>query len=185
MKPFIYGLILYIFMALPPVIHLTESIMTIHMHMQMPLLAVSGMLMTPLLKQKFPRFFKRWNKDGIPGMILFIIVVSYWFIPRAMDDALMNTSVEIFKFISWPFLIGVPLMDSWKKLTKRMKSLTFIVLTFLNGLMAFIYIFAKDQLCNNYLIVEQQTLGWAFLFIALCILIYYIQTLFYDESSYE
>src|SRR5690625_4389617 len=141
MKPFIYGLILYIFMALPPVIYLTESIMTIHMHMQMPLLAVSGMLMTPLFKQKFPHFFEKWNKDGVPGIILFIIVVSYWFIPRAMDDALMYPTVEIFKFISWPFLVGVPLMDSWLNLSKRIKSVKLIVLTFMYGMLTFIYYF--------------------------------------------
>src|SRR5690625_1234962 len=183
MKPFIYGLILFIFLAMPPVIHLAESIMTIHMHMQMPLLAIAGMLMTPFLKQTFPNFFARWNKGGVPGIILFLIVMCYWLIPRAMDDALMSISVEVFKFISWPLLVGVPLMDSWGKLTKRWKSFTFIFLTIAYGLMAAIYIFAPDQLCNNYLIVEQRTLGWAFLFVALCILIYYIQTLFYDEDE--
>src|SRR5690625_3990965 len=117
MKQAIYGLILYVFLMLPPVITLSESIMSIHMHMQMPLLGISGMLMTPLLQKKFPGFFSKWNKNGIPGIILFLIVFSYWLIPRAMDDALMLTSVQVFKFISWPFLIGVPLRDSWSKLS--------------------------------------------------------------------
>src|SRR5690625_4357907 len=83
-----YGLILYIFMMLPPVVMLFEFNMTIHMHMQMPLLAVAGMLMYPFLKQKFPRFFEKYNKNGIPGIVLFLIVVSYWLLPRAMDEAL-------------------------------------------------------------------------------------------------
>src|SRR5690625_744824 len=185
MRPFIYGLILFIFLALPPVVSLSESIMTIHMHMQMPLLAVAGMLMTPLFKQMFPQFFARWNKDGIPGILLVLIVIGYWLIPRAMDDALMSFPVEVFKFIIWPLLVGVPLFDSWGKLSDLWKNITLITLAIVYFIMAGVYIFAPDQLCNNYLIVEQRTLGWAFLFIALCLIIYFIQTLFYDESVYE
>src|SRR5699024_2085452 len=142
MKAFIYGLIIYIFLALPPVVELTESIMAIHMHVQMPFLAVTGMLMTPFLQKKFPKFFKQWNKDGIAGIILALLVISYWLIPRAMDDALMSLPVEIFKFISWPFLVGLPLWDSWKKLSKTWKNTTFITIAILYVVMAFIYIFA-------------------------------------------
>jgi|SRR5690625_1160753 len=185
MKPFVYGLILFIFLALPPVVHLAESIMTIHMHMQMPLLAVAGMLMTPLFKQLFPKFFATWNKDGVPGILLVLIVVGYWLIPRAMDDALMSLPVEIFKFFSWTFLVGVPLMDSWSKLSSLWKNIVFITLGIVYLMMAGIYIFAPDQLCNNYLIVEQRTLGWAFLFVSFCLLLYFVQTLFYKESDDE
>lgn len=187
MKSFIYGLILLGFLALPPVVHLAESIMAIHMHMQMPLIAIAGMLMTPFLQQKFPKFFETWNKDGVPGLLLALIVLGYWLIPRAMDDALMSFPVEVFKFISWSFLVGVPLMDSWGKISKLWKNITFITLSVVYIVMAAIYIFAEDQLCNNYLIVEQQTLGWSFLFVALSIAIYFVQTLFhkdFDEGTY-
>jgi|SRR5690625_857744 len=185
MKQAIYGLILLVFLSLPPVIDLAESIMSIHMHMQMPLLAVAGMLMTPFLQQKFKSFFEKWNANGVPGIILFLIVVFYWLIPRAMDDALMSIPVEIFKFFSWTFLIGVPLRDSWPKLSKAVKNTVYIVLSVVYIGMAGLYIFSPDQLCNNYLIVEQRTLGWGFLLIAFCILLYFVQTLFIDEEAYE
>src|SRR5690625_5161334 len=188
MKPFIYGLILFIFLALPPVANLAESIMTIHMHMQMPLLAVAGMLMTPLFKQLFPKFFATWNKDGIPGILLVLIVIGYWLIPRTMDDALMSLPVEVFKFMSWAFLVGVPLLDSWPKLSATWKNIVIVGLGIVYLIMAGVYIFAPDQLCNNYLIVEQRTLGWAFLFVGFCLLLYFVQTLFHkdydDESPY-
>ena len=185
MKQAIYGLILFIFLSLSPVRHLAESIMSIHMHMQMPLLAIAGMLMTPFLQKKFGSFFAKWNANGVPGIILCLIVVFYWLVPRTMDDALMQTSVEIFKFISWTFLIGVPLRDSWPKLTKGVKNAIFIILSIVYIGMAGLYIFSPDQLCNNYLIVEQRTLGWGFLLIAFCILLYFIQTLFIDPEEYE
>lgn len=185
MKQAFYGLVLYMFLMIPPVVHLSESIMSIHMHMQMPLLGIAGMLMTPFFQKQFPTFFKKWNGNGIPGIILFLIVFCYWLLPRAMDEALALTHVEVFKFISWPFLIGLPLRDSWPKLATGWKNATYIIVSVVYLFMAWLYIFSPDQLCNNYLIVEQRTLGWGFLLIAFCILLYFIQTLFIDESQFE
>ena len=185
MKQAIYGLILYIFLMLPPVAHLAESIMSIHMHIQMPLLGIVGLLMTPFLQQKFPNFFTKWNSNGVPGIILFMIIIIYWLIPMTMDEALTVPVVEVFKFISWPFFVGVPLRDSWKKLNKFGKSFVFISISFIFGLMAWLYIASPNQICNNYLIVEQRALGWGFLIIAACIMLYFIQSLFIDETEYE
>lgn len=184
MKQAIYGLILYVFLMAPPVIYLSESIMAIHMHMQMPLLAVVGMLLTPLLQKIFPKFFRKWNGNGFPGMLLFLIVFSYWLIPRAMDDAITMTQVEVFKFISWPFLIGVPLRDSWSKISLTFKNSTLAILSVLYILMAWLYIFSPDQLCNNYLIVDQRTLGWSFLLVAFCFIIFVIQSFFIDPNQF-
>lgn len=184
MKQAIYGLILYVFLMAPPVIYLSESIMAIHMHMQMPLLAVVGMLLTPLLQKIFPNFFSKWNGNGFPGMLLFLIVFSYWLIPRAMDDAITMTQVEVFKFISWPFLIGVPLRDSWSKISLTFKNSTLAILSVLYILMAWLYIFSPDQLCNNYLIVDQRTLGWSFLLVAFCFIIFVIQSFFIDPNQF-
>ncbi len=185
MKQAIYGLVLYIFLMLPPVIDLAESIMSIHMHIQMPLLGIVGLLMTPFLQKKFPNFFKKWNSNGVPGIALFMIIVIYWLIPRTMDEALTVPVVEVFKFISWPFFVGVPLRDSWKKLDKFAKNFVFISISIIFSLMAWLYIASPEQICNNYLIIEQRALGWGFLIIAACIMLYFVQSLFVDETEYE
>lgn len=185
MKQAIYGLLLYLFLMIPPVVSLSESIMSIHMHMQMPLLGIAGMLMTPFLQNKFPRFFEKFNHNGIPGILLFIIIVFYWLVPRTMDEALTIPAVEVFKFISWPFLIGVPLRDSWKKLGAWAQNSVYIIISIAFGMMAWLYIASPDQLCNNYLIVEQRALGWGFVFISFCIMLYFIQSLFVDKEDYE
>ena len=181
MKQAIYGLILYIFLMLPPVIEIAESIMVIHMHMQMPLLIIVGMLFTPFLKERFPSFFEKWNENGIPGILLFFILLSYWMIPRAMDDALTSLPVEVFKFISLPFLAGVPLRDSWRKLTPLVKKVLYVLLVLEFGILGWLYIFSDTQLCNNYVIAEQQALGWTFVIFAVCIFIYFLQTLFIKD----
>ncbi|MFD1848519.1 hypothetical protein [Oceanobacillus bengalensis] len=185
MKQAIYGLVLYIFLMLPPVVTLAESVMAIHMHMQMPLFVVAGFLMAPFFQKRFPNFFAKWNSNGVPGIILFMIIVLYWLLPRTMDEALTIPAVEIFKFISLPFLAGIPLRDSWKKLGSLGKNIIYVSLSVLFGVMAWLYIASPTQLCNNYLIVEQKTLGWGFVFLALAIMIYFIQTLFIDKSEYE
>jgi len=184
MKQAIYGMILFIFLILPPVAELAESIMSIHMHIQMPLLGVAGMLMTPFLQQLFPSFFKKFNENGVPGIILFLIIVCYWLIPRTMDDALTYQTVEWFKFLSWAFLAGVPLRDSWPKLSNRWKNGVLAFITAAFAVMAWLYIFSPDQLCNNYLIIEQRALGWGFLIIAFCIILYVVQAFFIDPDEY-
>lgn len=183
MKQSKYGLALLLFLAIPVVAHLLESIMIMHMHMQMPLLIIAGFLTAPFFQQKFPKLFSNWNENGIPGMLLFTVVMVYWMIPRAMDDALTEVPVEIFKFMSLPFLAGVPLRDSWSKITNNSQRLTFIVFTILFYIMGFLYIKVPVQLCNNYLLIDQITLGWGYLTLAICFSIYLVYIAFIDSPK--
>ncbi|CAM3163215.1 hypothetical protein FITA111629_07255 [Filibacter tadaridae] len=185
MKQARFGLLLFLFLLIPPVAHLLESIMIIHMHMQMPLLVIAGFLMAPFFQKRFPRLFENWNHAGIPGILLVTIVWLYWMIPRTMDDALTVQSVEAFKFFSLPFLVGVPLRDSWKKIGLTVKKIIFIGFTILFFGMGILYIKVPVQLCNNYLLIEQITLGWGFVTMAICIVIYLWYFVFMDHSKYE
>ncbi|RXI96242.1 hypothetical protein DS745_21110 [Anaerobacillus alkaliphilus] len=179
------GLALFIFLVIPPVATFMESVMVMHMHMQMPMLIIAGLLMAPFFQQRFPRFFEKWNENGLPGVLLFIIIMVYWILPRTMDEALTLQSVEVFKFISLPFLAGVPLRDSWKKLSVVQKNtlIAFFTLVFIG--MGLLYILAPVQLCNNYLLIEQIALGWAFVLTALGMVIYLLYVAFVDPSEYE
>lgn len=185
MKQYTYGLLLFIILMLPPVSNLMESIMIVHMHMQMPLLVFAGFLMARYVQIRFPNFFEKWNSNGVPGIILFIIISVYWMLPRAMDEALNSQSVQLFKFFSLPFLAGIPLRDSWNKLSSMGKSLIFVSYTIIFVGMGWLYIYSPVQLCNNYLLIEQITLGWGFITMALCMLIYMLYITFMDSSQYE
>ncbi|MEK5037661.1 hypothetical protein [Sporosarcina sp. FSL K6-3457] len=185
MKQFMYGLVFYIFLVLPPVANVMESIMIIHMHMQMPLLVVTGFLMAKFFQQKFPGFFDKWNGNGVPGIVLFSIIWLYWMMPRTMDEALTVQNVELFKFISLPFLAGIPLRDSWKKISLLLKKIFFISFTVLFLGMGMLYIMAPIQLCNNYLLIEQIILGWGFLTTSFVMIIYLFYFRFTDQSPQE
>ncbi len=182
MKQSVYGLLLYLFLILPPVAHLMESIMIVHMHMQMPLLAVAGFVMARFFQIRFPGFFEKWNRGGIPGILLFAIVASYWMIPRTMDEAITMPGVEIFKFASLPFLAGLPLRDSWKKLGETGKNAVFTGFTALFLAMGWLYIQSSEQLCNNYLLIDQITLGWGFLTMAACMGAYGIYRVIVEKT---
>jgi hypothetical protein len=185
MTQFLFGLFLLIGLMLPPVANLMESVMIVHMHMQMPMLVIAGFLMARIFQQRFPQFFAKYNQNGVPGILLFIIIIAYWMLPRTMDEALTVQSVEIFKFISLPFLAGVPLRDSWEKLSKPAKNniITLVTVMFLG--MGWLYIQSNDQLCNNYLVIDQIILGWGFITMAICMVIYLIYVFAVDPSQYE
>lgn len=185
MGQFQAGLGLFLFLALPPVANFMESVMIIHMHMQMPLLVIAGILMAPYVQSRFPRVFDQWNAAGLPGILLFAIITGYWLIPRTMDEALALWRVEAFKFFSLPMLAGIPLRDSWKKLGTSMKRWTITLITAVFTGMGLLYIYAPVQLCNNYLLIEQVTLGWSFLLTAIGLMIYLVYSAVVDPAQYE
>ncbi|MEW9052783.1 MAG: hypothetical protein AB2392_16595 [Neobacillus sp.] len=180
-----YGFLLFIFLLVPPIADFMESVMIIHMHMQMPMLVIAGVLMGRFFQIKFPRFFEKYNHNGVPGILLFVMIMVYWMLPRTMDEALTVITVETFKFISLPFLAGVPLRDSWKKLKPAGRNSVIIFFTLLFIAMGWLYTGSPVQLCNNYLIIEQVTLGWGFILTAICMVIYLGYSYFVDPSQYE
>lgn len=185
MKQSGYGFLLLLALMLPPVSNLLESIMITHMHMQMPMLVFAGFLMAKSFQKRFPQFFEKWNENGLPGILLFTIIMVYWSLPRTMDEALTLTSVETFKFFSLPFLAGVPLRDSWPKLSSFWKHVLIIFFTVLFLGMGWLYIWSPVQLCNNYLVIEQITLGWGFITTAFAMVVYLVYSYFMDFSKYE
>ncbi|WP_209121085.1 hypothetical protein [Alkalihalobacillus sp. BA299] len=185
MNQFLFGLLIFIVLILPPVADFMESVMILHMHMQMPLLVIAGFLMARLFQVRFSQFFAKWNDSGIPGMLLFIIIMVYWMIPRTMDEALTVQTIEIFKYISLPFLAGIPLRDSWKKLSATVKNIIIISFTIMFSGMGWLYIKTPTQLCNNYLLIDQITLGWGFITMAICMAIYLAYYYLVDHSQYH
>jgi hypothetical protein len=168
----LFGLLLFVFLVLPPVAHYMESVMIIHMHMQMPLLVIAGCLIGRAVQIKFPNFLAKWNEGGIPGILLFTIVTALWMVPRMMDEALASLGTEWFKFISLALLAGVPLRISWGLLSPVWRNAILVVFTGIFALMGWLYIKVPIQLCNNYLLIEQITLGWAFVTMAVCLALY-------------
>lgn len=184
MRQSLYGLIVLLLLALPPMRTLLESYMAFHMHMQMMLLFISGVMMAPLFQRYLPKLFNHFNRTGIPGVILCLIIIIYWMIPRTMDEALEIWYIELFKFVSLPLFAGVAIRDSWMKIKEFGQVVVLAIIGIIFSVMTYLYIFSESTLCNNYLMVDQKTVGWGFLFFVLCIVMYLILMLFTDQKQY-
>src|SRR5690625_1585125 len=182
MRQTIYGTVLFIILMIPPVISFLESVMFLHMLVQFPLLIVVGYLWGRSILEKFGHFFTKWNTTGVAGILVVVIITTYWMIPRAMDESLTIWYIELFKFISLP-LTGLLLRDSMGKIQMIGKVFLFLNYISMFGLMAWLYIDSPIQVCNNYLEIEQKTLGWGFLVITAGMVLYIVQMAFIDQSD--
>lgn len=182
MKDLVLGIGLWLILIIPPVRSFLESVMIVHMLIQLPLLILSGWLIGRFVVNRFHTFFRNWNENGIPGILIVVFITTYWMIPRALDEALTFPSIEILKFITLP-IVGLFLVDSWKKI--KTLGRTFVFLNYLSmfGLMGWLYIDSPIQICNNYLVAEQKMLGYGFLFITIMMLLGIIQYVFTDHSE--
>ncbi|WP_096270285.1 hypothetical protein [Paucisalibacillus globulus] len=183
-KPLYIGALLYLILIIPPIRSYMESIMIIHMLIQLPLLMVVGWFLGKYIVYKAPKVFHAINENGVPGMILIVAITMYWMLPRTLDEALTLPQYEVFKFISLP-LVGLLLADSWAKI--RDVGQIFIYLNYLSmfALMGWLYLDSPIQLCNNYLITQQKTLGWGFIFITASMIVYVLQYVFIDRRRIE
>lgn len=182
MKQLKWGIILYAILLIPPLVKYFESIMILHMLVQLPLLLLAGWLIGQAGNHKFQTFFAAWNSNGVPGILLLIFITMFWMLPRTLDEALTISSMEVFKFISLP-VAGFCLQDSWKKLQVLGKSFIFLNYLSMFGLMGWFYIDSPIQICNNYLEGQQKALGWGFLAITVWMVLFLLQAVFTDHSE--
>ncbi len=145
------GLLLWVVLALSPVRHALEATMTAHMLLQMPLLGLSG------------RLSARWNHRGIAGLILASLVALVWMVPRALDAALNVQWVTAAKFLSIPLLIGLPLAISWPSAGFVVRGLFLLETVATAFRLGWLFLAVPEQLCSNYLLGDQQQLGWMLL----------------------
>ncbi|TXL66668.1 DUF1404 domain-containing protein [Cerasibacillus terrae] len=182
MKQTKLGILLYVILIIPPITTYMESIMLVHMLIQFPLLILAGWLIGEWVLERWPYHFLKWDANGIAGIILVIFITTYWMFPRAMDESLTIWHIELFKFISLP-LVGILLRNSWRKLTIIGRSFVFLNYLSMFGLMGWFYIDSPVQICNNYLEIEQQMLGWGFVVITGIMIVYVLQKCFISGTK--
>lgn len=131
-----------------------------HMGVQIPLLIVAGWLLGRGLPARFCRAAAPYNGHGVPGIVLMIVVVAYWMLPRNLDGALGHTSMELVKFTSLPLLAGIPLALSWPRLALIGRGVIWSNLLAMLFVMAWLYLESPVRICNFYLFNQQTLLGW-------------------------
>jgi hypothetical protein len=157
------GGILFAALALPVVRHALERVMIVHMLVQIPLLAVAGALIVGAVPATMQARLVACNRRGASGMLLALIASSWWMVPRALDAALADPSMELAKFISLPLLVGMPLALSWPHVPGMGRGFVIANVLPMWVVVGWLYVAAPTRLCNFYLVDQQVTAGFGLL----------------------
>ena len=153
------GAILWAVLTIPPVRHASESMMTLQMLVQIPLLGLAGWLLAQGTPAPLRRAITVWNHRGISGLVLASLTGLVWMLPRAMDAALDDPLVTLAKFLSIPLLIGAVIALSWPRTGFVVRGVFLIELIATCFRMGWLYLTSPVRLCSNYLLDDQQRLG--------------------------
>jgi hypothetical protein len=168
-----FGVMLWAVLALPPARYLLEATMTLQMLVQIPLLALAGWWLAPVLPRRVGDALAPWNRSGISGMLLASLVILVWMLPRALDAALETPWVALAKFTSVPLLIGMPLAISWPRAGFVVRGVWLVEGLAMAFRLGWLYMISPVRLCSNYLLSDQQQAGKLMLAIgaAICLLL--------------
>ena len=151
------AIVLWLIIAVGPAGPYLEASLLKHVLIEIPLLIIIGIFAGNLLK---PRLAGLLGMLSIPAILLACFTLAFWMIPRWLDASLGNKFTAYMKYLSLPLLAGIPLSLSWQTLhpiARGVVKIEFLAMLFRLG---WIYLVSPDRLCNNYLLGEQQHLGY-------------------------
>lgn len=160
---------LWIGLWLWPLRALLESDMTVHMTVQLPLLACAGFLLATAVRPREPRWLAEADWLGIPGLLLMIFTTSFWMLPRMLDAALADPVIDLAKFLSLPLFVGLPLALSWPRMPALGRA--FLWANFIPKLAAIggLYLAAPVRLCAYYRLDQQAITGKVLIAVAVAL----------------
>ena len=153
------GMALIGVLALPFVREPLERVMIAHMLVQIPLLAIAGVLLVADLPQAWKARVAAWNRGGVAGTMLAVIASSWGMVPRALDSVLASPGAELWKFVSLPLLVGAPAALSWGALGGVGRGFVIANVLPMWAVVGWMYIAAPIRVCNYYLVDQQVTAG--------------------------
>ena len=165
------GPVLVGLLALPVARESLERVMVTHMLVQIPLLAVAGAMMAWSLPDRWTQRIDPWNRGGVSGILLAVIASSWWMIPRALDSALAQPTMELAKFVSLPLLVGAPVALSWTRLGGIGQAFVIANVLPMWAVVGWVYAAAPVRLCNFYLADQQVVAGTALLVVSVTLAI--------------
>ena len=156
-------------LALPGARDLLEREMITHMLVQIPLLAITGVLIASGIPQPVKDRLAAWNRGGISGTLLAVIVSTWWMVPRALDSVLASPGAEVWKFASLPLLVGIPAALSWKSLGGIGRGFVILNVLPMWAVVGWLYIAAPARVCNYYLVDQQVVAGRGLLWLSIAV----------------
>ena len=153
------AVLLFVVLATPAARDALEQVMVAHMLVQIPLLAIVGALGAAALPQPVKARVAEWNRGGVSGTLLAVIVTSWWMVPRALDWVLGSPVMEAAKFVTLPLFVGAPLALSWRRLGSVGRGFVLANVLPMWAVVGWAYIAAPVRVCNYYLVDQQVVAG--------------------------
>jgi len=160
------GVSLILLLALPGSRGLLEREMITHMLIQIPLLAMAGVLISSGIPRRWRTRIAAWNGGGISGTLLAVIVSSWWMVPRALDTVLSSPGAELWKFVSLPLFVGLSAALSWPALGIIGRGFVVVNVLPMWAVVGWLYVAAPVRVCNYYLIDQQVVAGKGLLWVS-------------------
>ncbi|MBD3619261.1 MAG: hypothetical protein LPK58_08845 [Gammaproteobacteria bacterium] len=161
------GIALIVILAPPWMRALLESGMAGHMLLQIPLLVLAGILLAGFVPDRWRARLADCNAYGLSGLLLALLTLGYWMLPRSLDLALESGWAELLKFTTLPLLAGLPLALSWRPLGMIGRGVVWSELVAKLAVLGWLYLEAPVRVCTRYLVADQEQVGQALLVIAL------------------
>jgi len=137
--------------------------MSAQMLLQLPLLFVAGWLFRSAVPGGALSRLERWNAGGVTGLVLATVVGAYWMLPRSLDASTVDPGMAAAKYLSVPFLIGLPMAISWPRMGFVVRGFLLAESVAMLFRLGWVYRISPVRLCNNYGLDDQQRLGGALL----------------------
>jgi len=163
------GALIVALLALPASREALERLMITHMLVQIPLLVVAGGVAAAALPAAWKARIAAWNDGGISGILMTLIVSSWWMVPRALDWVLVSPVMEMVKFVSLPLFAGAPLALSWRKLGGLGRGFVIANVLPMWAVVGWLYAAAPVRVCNFYLVEQQVVAGIGLLTVSLAL----------------
>lgn len=129
-----------------------EATMVRHMLVQLPLLVVCGALL------RLPTRAARWDHQGLASFTFAAFVATYWMIPRALEQALVEPLAETLKFAT--LLLAGALLPGALQRSHVVVQLFFVANSCaMMAIAGMLYRELPQRLCNAYLLDDQGLTG--------------------------
>ncbi len=160
-----------------------ESSMSLHMLVQIPLLAAAGFAAATALPARSRDAIAHEVGGVVPCLLAASLASTFWMIPRALDLALSEPAVEAAKFVSLPLLVGVPLALAWPRLGMLGRGFVWTNFASMLAVLGWLYRASPLRACNAYPVSDQREAGEWLIFLAIVAFAGWLATLFVGPAS--
>lgn len=159
-------------LLVPPLRHLLEASMALHMLVEFPLLLAMGWAAASL-GPRAANVDSRWDAEGLSSALLVLVTTAFWMLPVALDLALLSPWIALAKALNW-LAAGAVLARALQRWRRELRLFVLFNLAWMMATAGLLYREAESRLCVNYLADQQWwagtgLLGGAFLLGALAI----------------